>query len=227
VPVAWGAGFRAAWKRARSLAAAVDWARAGRVAAPIAALLAAGLVGYALGQRAAGPPSSNHVVSAARGWRSEMSPSSPPRRFRDFHITASSWELANPPVLAADGDPYTAWHAWKTERFPEGDWLTLTFPTARVVTRIGLIPGRVGRRAREDGRVRSILVKARGAPPQKLIFADRPEMQYRDLQHPVLTRTLILRIVTVRPGRRSRHIIIPEVQAWGYPAPSQIARRTG
>ena len=225
VPRAWGAGFRAGWKRVRARAAAVDWTRVGRVAVPVAALLAAGLVGYALGQRAAGPPSSNHIVSATRGWRSETLPSSHPTRFRDFHVTASSWELANPPVLAADSDPYTAWHAWKTERFPEGDWLTLTFPTARVVTRIGLIPGRVGPRARADGRVQSLLVKAPGAPPQKLIFADRLQMQYRDLKKPLLTRTLILRIVTVLPGWRSRHIIIPEVQVWGYPAPSQVARR--
>jgi hypothetical protein len=152
-------------------------------------------------------------------------PSSRRVRFRDFRISASSYELANPPTLAADGDPYTAWHAWETERFPEGDWLTLTFPTAQLVARIGLIPGRIGPRAGEDGRVRSILVKAPSAPPQKLIFADRPEVQYRDLKKPVLTRELILRIVTVLPGSRSRHIIIPEVQVWSYPAPSQVSRR--
>jgi hypothetical protein len=148
-------------------------------------------------------------------------------RFRDFHITASSWELANPPGFAVDGDPYTAWHAWKTERFPEGDWLTLTFPTPRVISRLGLIPGRVGSRAREDGRVRSILVKAPGVPPQKLVFQDQPQMQYRDLKQPVLTRTLILRIITVLPGTRSSHIIIPELQVWGQVAPSQVARHPG
>jgi hypothetical protein len=154
-------------------------------------------------------------------------PSAPLTRYRDFRVSASSYELANPPTLVADGDPYTAWHAWETERFPEGDWLTLTFPRPRVVSRIGLIPGRVGPRAREDGRVRSILVKAPGAPPQKLIFADRPDMQYRDLKKPVLARTLTLRIITVLPGSRSRHIVIPEVQVWGRPARGQVARRAG
>jgi len=108
-------------------------------------------------------------------------------RFRDFKIAASSYELANPPARAADGDPYTAWHAWQTERFSDGDWLTLTFPTPRRVSRIGLIPGRVGPRADVDGRVRSILVKAPGTPPQKLIFDSRPQMQYRNLPKPVVT----------------------------------------
>src|SRR5262249_35854621 len=137
------------------------------------------------------------------------------KRFRDFKIAASSYELANPPARAADGDPYTAWHAWMTERYPEGDWLTLTFPTQRWISRIGLIPGRIGPRAGVDGRVRSILVKAPGAQPQKLLFDSQLQMQYRNLPTPVLTKSLTLRILTVQPGRRSAHIIIPEVQVWG------------
>jgi len=147
------------------------------------------------------------------------------KRFRDFKIAASSYELANPPARAADGDPYTAWHAWMTERFPEGDWLTLTFPTRRWVSRIGLIPGQIGPRAGVDGRVRSIIVKAAGTPPQKLIFDNRPQIQYRDLPSPVLTKSLTLRVVTVQPGRRSRHIIIPEVQVWGPASASTVVRQ--
>jgi hypothetical protein len=148
-----------------------------------------------------------------------------PSRFRDFHISASSWELAHPPALAADGDPYTFWHAWKTEKFAEGDWLTLTFPTERVVTRIGLLPGRVGPGARDEGRVRSLLVKAPGAPPQKLLFADQPALQYRDLARPLRARTLILRFLTVLPGRESRHLLVPEVQVWGRPAATHVVSR--
>jgi hypothetical protein len=148
-----------------------------------------------------------------------------PARFRDFQISASSWELAHPPVNAADGDPYTFWHAWKSERFPEGEWLTLSFPTERVVSRIGLLPGRLGAGARAEGRVRSVMVKAGKSAPQKLLFEDRPEMQYRDLKTPLRTRKLVLRVVTVLPGRETRHLLIPEVQVWGYPAPTELARR--
>src|SRR5437764_13275297 len=62
----------------RSRVAAVDWARAGRAALPVAALLAAGLVGYGIGLRAASSPSpSDHVTSVARGWRGETG--APPR----------------------------------------------------------------------------------------------------------------------------------------------------
>lgn len=244
-------GVRTAWDRVRARAAATDWSHVARIALPVAALLLAILVGFAIGRgtngRATGP---NQVVSAARSYRSAampgsgrgipaepagasaavppVAPSAPlshPLRFRDFRISASSYELANPPTLAADGDPYTAWHAWETERYSEGDWLTLTFPTLRLVTRIGLIPGRVGPRAGVDGSVRSILVKAPGYSPQKLIFADRAQMQFRNLRQPMLTRELTLRIVTVLPGSKSRHIIIPEVQVWGYPAPSRTALR--
>lgn len=149
----------------------------------------------------------------------------PPTRFRDFEITASSWELAHPPAHASDGDPYTFWHAWQSERFPEGEWLTLTFPEERVISRIGLLPGRMGGGARAEGRVRSVLVKSGNEPPQKLLFQDRPEVQYRDLKTPLQTRKLVLRIVTVLPGQETRHVVIPEVQVWGYPAPSQVARR--
>lgn len=149
----------------------------------------------------------------------------PPTRFRDFQITASSWELAHPPVHASDGDPYTFWHAWKSEKFAEGEWLTLSFPTERVITRIGLLPGRMGAGARSEGRVRSVLVKAGDEPPQKLLFQDQPKMQYRDLTTPLQTRKLVLRVVTVLPGRETRHLVIPEVQVWGHPAPDQIARR--
>src|SRR5207247_5403373 len=84
---------------------------------------------------------------------------SPLTRFRDFHVTASSWELAHPPENAVDGDPYTFWHAWKTERFANAEWLTFTFPTERVITRIGLLPGRMGAGARAEGRIRSVLIK--------------------------------------------------------------------
>jgi hypothetical protein len=152
---------------------------------------------------------------------------SPLTRFRDFHITASSWELSHPPELAVDGDPYTFWHAWKTERFSNGEWLTFTFPTERVITRIGLLPGRMGAGARAEGRIRSLLVKAPGGSPQKLIFADRPELQYRYLKEPVRARKLVLRIATVLPGRETRHILIPEVQIWGHQVPSRLTRRTG
>jgi hypothetical protein len=152
---------------------------------------------------------------------------SPVTRFRDFHITASSWELAHPPEYAVDGDPYTFWHAWKTERFNNGEWLTFTFPTERVITRIGLLPGRMGPGARAEGRVRSIMIKAAGATPQKLVFADRPEMQYRFLRAPVRTRKLVMRIGTVLPGRETRHILIPEVQIWGHRIASPLARRNG
>jgi RNA polymerase subunit RPABC4/transcription elongation factor Spt4 len=151
----------------------------------------------------------------------------PPTRFRDFRISASSWELAHPPAFAADGDPYTFWHAWKTERFHNNEWLTLTFPTERVITRVGLLPGRAGPGARAEGRVRSVLVKAGGQASQKLLFGDEPRMQLRNLNPPVRTRKLVLRIVTVLPGRETRHIVIPEVQVWGYPAPARIARRSG
>lgn len=198
--------------------------------------------------------SQERVVSATRGWREQapgsarpagsgeqvehaqtragLEPepgqplkSSPPvRRLRDFRITASSWELVHPPAHAVDGDPYTFWHAWQTEKFAEGEWLTLTFPSERVVSRIGLLPGRIDARAGEDGRVRSLLVKAPGAPSQKLIFADRPGMQYRDLPRPVRTRQLILRVANVLPGRRSRHVVIPEVQVWGHPAATRVTR---
>jgi hypothetical protein len=174
-------------------------------------------------------------ATTAGGPRAEQAPSSrpdaaiqlggPPSRFRDFRISASSWELAHPPAHAADGDPYTFWHAWKTEKFAEGEWLTFTFPSERIITRIGLLPGRMGAGARAEGRIRSVLVKAGDEPPQKLLFQDRPELQYRDLKTPVRTRKLILRAVTVLPGRETRHILIPEVQVWGHPAPSQVSQR--
>jgi F5/8 type C domain-containing protein/double zinc ribbon protein len=153
-------------------------------------------------------------------------PASPPTRFRDFRISASSWEVAHPPEAAADGNPYTFWHAWKTEKFPEGEWLTLTFPTERVVSRIGLLPGRQGPGARAEGRVRSLMVKASDAPPQKLFFQDRPALQYRDLTTPVRTRKLILRIGKVLPGWETHHIIVPELQVWGYPAAGQQVARS-
>jgi hypothetical protein len=245
---------RAGWEAARTRLTAVDWARVGLVVLPIVALLFAGLAGYMLGRRQTRPSASlPRIASATRGWREETpapgthplptapgpvlgtpgSPATesplpqPATRFRDFRISASSWELANPPQHAADGDPYTFWHAWQTERFANGEWLTLTFPTERLIQRIGLMPGRFGPRARVDGRVRSILVKASGAPPQKLLFQDRPEMQIRDLKQPVRARKLILRIVTVLPGRRTDQIVVPEVQVWGSPAPSRIAQRPG
>src|SRR5439155_19982602 len=75
---AWSAGFPGGLEQIRSRAAAVDWARAGRAALPVAALLAAVLVGYGIGLRAASSPSpSDHVTSAARGWRGETA--APPR----------------------------------------------------------------------------------------------------------------------------------------------------
>jgi hypothetical protein len=150
-----------------------------------------------------------------------------PTRFRDFEITASSWELAHPPALAVDGDPYTFWHAWKTEKFPTGEWLTLTFPEERVVTRIGLLPGRMGGGAKAEGRVRSLLVKSGDGTPEKVIFEDRAAVQYRDLEQPVRTKKLILRIATVLPGSETGHIVVPEVQVWGHPASSQVARHPG
>jgi ribosomal protein L40E len=248
------AGVRDGWSQFRSRAAAVDWPRVGRTVLPVAALILAGLLGYALGLRAASPAATgSRIVSAARGWRSDTptgpaasgspatarpEPAPPPihsaalpsstraplTRYRDFKIAGSSYELANPPARAADGDPYTAWHAWETERYPDGEWLTLTFPNRRHVSRIGLIPGMIGPHAGRDGRVRSILVKAPGAPPQKLLFANQSQLQYRDLPKPVDTRTLTLRIVTVTPGYRTRHIVVPEVQVWGQPA-NQVAAR--
>jgi hypothetical protein len=172
-----------------------------------------------------GPVVKSPGVPVAEGITPSEGAAGPLTRFRDFQITASSWELAHPPVHASDGDPYTFWHAWRSERFPEGEWLTLSFPTERVVSRIGLLPGRMGEGARAEGRVRSILVKAGEEPPQKLLFQDRPEIQYQDLKTPVRTRKLVLRIVTVLPGRETRHLLIPEVQVWGHPAPSQVARR--
>jgi hypothetical protein len=250
-------GVRDGWNRFRSRASAVDWRRVGRAVLPVAALILAGLLGYALGLRAAGPSApGNRIASATRGWRSEAPPLAtgagqgiagaqgtprpePPSaaapssgltspalltRFRDFKIAGSSYELANPPARAADGDPYTAWHAWETERYPDGEWLTLTFPSQRRISRIGLIPGMIGPHAGRDGRVRSILVKAPGAPPQKLLFANRSQLQYRDLPKPVETRSLTLRIVTVSPGYRTSHIVVPEVQVWGQPANRLAAR---
>jgi ribosomal protein L40E len=225
---AWGAPLRDGWARLRTGAAAVDWARVGRVTLPAAALLLVALLGYALGRRGSRPapvgerPAGERVVTAARGWRAEEPP---PRRFRDFRISASSWEEAHPPALAADGDPYTFWHAWKSEKFPEGEWITLTFPETRRIARIGLFPERAGAGARAEGRIKSLLVKAPDAPTQKLFFDDRPAMQYRDLKPPVETRQLILRIGTVLPGRETRHIVIPEIQAWGYPAPEHVTLR--
>jgi hypothetical protein len=178
-----------------------------------------GLLGYGLGRRQAEAPLRQRAATAVRGWRAESPSASrpgPPRRFRDFRIGASSWELAHPPVHASDGDPYTFWHAWKSERFAEGEWLTLTFPEARVVTRIGLMPGRAGAGSRAEGRVKSLLVKTEGAEPQKLFFDDRSQVQYRDLPEPIRAKKLILRIGTVRPGRETRHIVVPEVQVWGF-----------
>jgi ribosomal protein L40E len=220
---AWDERLRAGGERLRTRVAAIDWVRVGRVGLPAAALLLAALLGYALGRRGDRPASSGQrVVTAARGWRGE---NPRPVRFRDFQVSATSWEQAHPPALAADGDPYTFWHAWKSEKFPEGEWLTLTFPEKRRITRIGLLPGRAGAGARAEGRIKSLLVKAPGAAPQKLLFDDRPEIQYRDLKTPVEARQLILRIGTVRPGRETRHIVIPEVQAWGYPVPEQVTLR--
>jgi hypothetical protein len=163
--------------------------------------------------------------AAAAGAERPTAATGPLTRFRDFEISASSWELAHPPVHASDGDPYTFWHAWKSERFAEGEWLTLTFPTERVVTRIGLLPGRMGAGARAEGRVRSVMVKAGDEPPQKLFFQDRPAMQHKDLKTPLRTRKLVLRVVTVLPGRETKHIVVPEVQVWGNKAPDEIARR--
>ena len=99
--------------------------------------------GELIGARAATGPAGAPAAALAL--------SSHPVRFRDFRVSASSYELANPPAYVADGDPYTAWHAWQTERFTDGDWLTLTFPRVRLITRIGLIPGRVGTGAGVDG----------------------------------------------------------------------------
>jgi hypothetical protein len=213
----------AGWDGLRTHAAAVDWARVARVALPAAALILAALLGYVLGRRKDRPsPPGERVVTAARGWRAE---NPRPTRFRDFLVTASSWEVAHPPALAADGDPYTFWHAWKSEKFPEGEWITLTFPEKRRISRIGLLPGRAGAGARAEGRIQSLLVKAPDAPPQKLFFDDRPEMQYRPLQTQVETRQLILRIGVVRPGRETRHIVIPEIQVWGYPMAEQVTLR--
>ena len=71
----------------------------------------------------------------------------------------------------------------------------------------------------------TVVVKAPGAPTQKLLFDSRAQMQYHDLPRPVLTKTLTLRVVTVQPGRRSAHIIIPEVQVWGPGGAGPVARR--
>jgi len=84
----------------------------------------------------------------------------------------------------------------------------------------------MGPGARAEARIRSLLVKAPGASPQKLIFEDRPEMQYRFLNEPLRTRMLVLRIATVLPGNETHHIIIPEVQVWGHEVPSRLTKRT-
>jgi hypothetical protein len=244
--------LRAGWERLRGWARTVDWTRVTMIALPPLALLLAGLIGFGMGRQSGRPAARERITTVARGWRAgdpaatrggaradqapitrpstppavAVQPGGPPTRFRDFRIAASSWEIAHPAVHAADGDPYTFWHAWETERFAaEGEWLTLTFPSERIITRVGLLPGRMGAGARAEGRVRSVLVKAGDEPPQKLLFQDRPELQYRELKPPVRTRKLILRAVTVLPGRETRHLLIPEVQVWGYPAPSQVSQR--
>jgi len=243
-----GALGAARWARIQSRLAAIDWAHVNRTLLPATALLLAGLIGFVFGQQSAPAPAArNPLVTSTRSWRGVApspgtrpaaidqvpgdappdltpKPALPLTRFRDFHITASSWELAHPPELAADGDPYSFWHAWKTERFSNGEWLSLTFPTERIVTRIGLLPGRMGAGARAEGRIRSLLVKAPGGSPQKLLFADRPELQYRFLKQPVRTRKLVLRVATVLPGRETRHILIPEVQVWGHQVPRRLTR---
>jgi hypothetical protein len=203
-----------------------------RVVLPVALLLLALALGYGLGRRGvdasnrgAGEQGTRARSTTRLASGTDLGAESPaPVRLRDFNVTASSWEHAHPPIHAADGDPYTFWHAWQTERYATGDWLTLTFPEERVISRLGIVPGRVGPRARTEGRVRSVLVKAPGTEPQKLIFDDLPQLQLRKLDRPVRTRTLIVRIVSVLPGSQSRHILIPEIQVWGDSPSPRVAR---
>lgn len=136
------------------------------------------------------------------------------------------------PRVVLDGLSSTAWNA-ENNNHGVGEWLQLTWPEARTISRIGVVVGydkrSVNAKYQDDpwmwfrnNRLKTATLLFSGGERRVVNFADEPKMQYHDISS-VRARWVRLIVDDVYldkyDGRDPKwdDIAIGEIQVWGQP----------
>lgn len=172
------------------------------------------------------PPSPSASVSSPVSSASSPSPSptlraAPPLderkivRLSGIKVRASSHERPFEPSRVLDGKVDTFWRSGEVSG---EDWLLLDFKRRVLVSRVGIVCGRVD--AGDDGfrdnsRIRTVRLVLDGGVEIQGTLSDATKMQFIPLKAPSATTRLRIVITSERKGRRFQQGIIPEVEVWG------------
>ena len=190
--------------------------------------LAGCLGGFAVTSQLVGTPSPSPSASVSSPVASAPSPSPSPTpraapplderkivRLSGIKVRASSYERPFEPSRVLDGKVDTFWRSGEVSG---EDWLLLDFKRRVLVSRVGIVCGRVD--AGDDGfhdnsRIRTVRLVLDGGAEIQGTLSDATKMQFIRLKAPTATTRLRLVITSERKGRRFQQGIIPEIEVWG------------
>jgi hypothetical protein len=157
-----------------------------------------------------------HVFQDKSAWTAEASSTDNP-----VYDKSSGTNLYYLPEYAIDG---TLTKAWGEGADGDGieEWLKITFPSSRTVTKVGIVIGYVkhhpdfGDVFWLNNRVKKARLEFSDGSSQVWTFRDVQEMQYMEFDTPITTSFIKLTILDVYAGSKWQDTLISEIDVWGY-----------